>query len=153
MKRSTHITVLLGLLFALIAISASRPEWISDSNIFLRDFVNHELLNILGVILAITLASISQIHLRLNEIEWKIKDNNQQQPSPPLFAGTRRELISSAKWLLGLFSAAAVLVLIKPLVACCGLDGAVVNSSAVWILTFNILILSDVTLSIFRIEF
>ncbi len=78
------------LAFAVVAISllAARPDWISDHNAFLKNFVNHEFINVLGVTLAITLASAAQIHLALNRIEEKHRVRD-------ALAGTRRELRQS----------------------------------------------------------
>ena len=52
-----------------LVVVAARPEWASDQNSFLRNFVTHEFLSLLGVILAITLASVANIHLEFNKIE------------------------------------------------------------------------------------
>ena len=44
-----------------------KPEFLAN-NVFLVEFVNQELLALLAVILAITFASVANIHLALNRI-------------------------------------------------------------------------------------
>jgi hypothetical protein len=56
-----------------ICVASTQPHWVDDSNPFLKNFVNHELLNLLGVILAITLASVVNIHFEFNKIEERTK--------------------------------------------------------------------------------
>lgn len=135
--------ILLAAGTAMIAIVACRPDWLNDSNGFLKSFINHEYLNVLGVILAITLASLAQIHLKINEIEEKVNS--------PVMKNAHSELKSSAIWLISLFVSGVFLVIVKPLVADFGSAPAIINAGALFILLFNVLILTDVTLSIFGI--
>ena len=143
MMSAVYLALLIGSGLSILVIAAARPSWIGEENQFLANFVNHEFLNLLGVILAITLASLSQIHLKLNEIEEKINKK--------VMAGSRAEVKSSAIWLIGLFVAAVIVVLVKPLIRECGIGAEFSNGVALWILLFNVLILSDGTLSIFGV--
>ena len=53
-------------------VVAVRTDWFSDErNSFLRNFVNQELLTLLGVVLAITLASVASLQVAFD----KVKDN------------------------------------------------------------------------------
>lgn len=70
--------------------------------------MNHELLAVLGVILAITLASAAQLHLTFNQIEESYQDKGGLSRS-------RRRVHSAAYWLIGLFLVAVLLVVVKPL--------------------------------------
>jgi hypothetical protein len=45
------------------ALSFCHSSWLSDDNTFLKNFVNQELLAVLGVIVTITLASAASLHL------------------------------------------------------------------------------------------
>ena len=65
--RLPYILLSVGVL--LIATIICKPGWISDDNAFLRDFVSEYFLSVLGVILAISVPSMAQIHLSLNRIE------------------------------------------------------------------------------------
>lgn len=152
MSKGLSIAVLVLAIVATIVVAAVRPTWLGDENAFLQDFVNHELLNILGVILAITLASLGQMHLKLNDIEEKILERTGEGLDGPEMQNMRAELKSSAKWLIGLFASALVLVVVKPLIISCGVSASFVNGAALWIVLFNILVLADVTFSVFRIE-
>lgn len=69
MSKSLGYIILLCFAAASVAVISSHPEWVGDNNSFLKNFVNHEFLNLLGVILAITLASVAQIHFQFNQIE------------------------------------------------------------------------------------
>jgi hypothetical protein len=145
MSRSVGYFVL-GISLALVAILAIfRPSTLSDHNLFLAGFVTHELLSILGVILAITIASAGQLHLTLNEVERLYK-------SPGAFNKTRRGVHSAAYVLIGLFLAALAVVLIKPLVPSAEWSQSIFNGLAVVILIWNALILISITQTIFAIK-
>lgn len=136
------LVVSCGVSLCLVAYS---PEWIGDSNGFLRDFINHEFLNILGVILAITLASLSQLHLSLGKLKPALGDDGLSQ--------IKGEIRSSAVWLILGFIFGIVAVAIKPLVVWGEAGAASINVFCMLILFFYILVLSDITLSVFDIDF
>ncbi|WSH28018.1 hypothetical protein U8P75_04435 [Rhizobium beringeri] len=69
MGRAVAYGILLAFTAMTIAVAAARPDWISDQNTFLKGFIGQDILNLLGVILAITLASVANIHLQFNHIE------------------------------------------------------------------------------------
>lgn len=135
------LVVVGGILIAMVIV---RPEWISDNNTFLREFINHEYLNMLGVILAITIASLAQAHLSLNRLE--------EQRGYEFLGGTRHEIKSAAYWLLGLFAAGFVVVLAKPIVCSSETALAVANAIAIIILAFYVLILVDITTALFDLK-
>lgn len=128
-----------------ICLIAYRPEWLGDQNQFLKNFVNHEYLNILGVILAITLASLSQLHLSLGRLKSKIGVDGLSE--------IRAEIRSSAVWLILGFIFGLIAVVLKPLIVFGHAGEASVNAFCMVILLFYILILSDITLSVFDIDF
>jgi hypothetical protein len=118
---------------------------LSDHNRFLKDFVNQELLAILGVILAITLASAASLHLEFNKIEERFGRAG---------LGKAREGVKSAAYcLIGLFLASVVLVVTKPLF---GDDAektlSLINGAALFILLWNVLLLIELTQAAFSIQ-
>lgn len=60
-------TVLIGFLAVASAAAVCMPE-IFTTNRFINGLLNHEILNIMAVILTVTLASVANIHLSLNRI-------------------------------------------------------------------------------------
>lgn len=136
------LVVAIGVAICLIAY---RPDWLGDENTFLKNFVNHEYLNILGVILAITLASLSQLHLSLGKLKGQVGSDGLDD--------IRREIKSSAIWLIMGFIFGLIAVIIKPLIVLGVSGAALVNAFCLLILLFYILVLSDITLSVFDIDF
>jgi len=136
------------LAFALLSIvlMAARPDWVSDQNIFLREFVNHELINVLGITLAVTLASAAQIHLAFNGIEEKYKKRDALKRS-------RSELRQDTYWLISLFVAGVAVVTIKPIAAAgSATDQAFFNMLALFFLLWHVLIMVSLTQLVFAIE-
>ncbi|MGH1417550.1 MAG: hypothetical protein ACRBCJ_01695 [Hyphomicrobiaceae bacterium] len=145
MNKGLAYGILCAFIAASIALIAARPEWVDDSNRFFREFVNHEFINVLGVILAITLASAAQIHLAFNRIEERYKVRNALEK-------TRGELRNNAYWLIGLFLFGVVIVVTKPVV-CSGPTGqAFFNLTALLVLVWHVLILVSLTQLVFSIE-
>ena len=143
MNRTIAWTAIIGLATVLTSISVCRPELLSDGgNAFLKNFVNQELLSLLGVIVTITLASAASLHLELNKLQEVTKER---------FVGARRAVKLSAYSLIGLFAVAFVLVVSKPLLAHGPSTSAAFNSVAIVIFAFNIMVLLDLTRTIFRI--
>jgi hypothetical protein len=127
-----------------VAISAARPQWVSDDNSFMKNFVNHELLALLGVILAITLASIASVHLEFNKIEERNKKR--------FLSRSRTNLRKNAYWLISLFAIAVVVVTIKPILCGGAVAQALANMSGMLILLWHVLILITLTQLVFSIE-
>ncbi|TIP80614.1 MAG: hypothetical protein E5X63_30800, partial [Mesorhizobium sp.] len=117
-----------------VIVSLCDPILVSDRNQFLKGFVDADLLNILGVIFAITAASASNIHLELRRLEAMYQ-------TPDAFLRTRREVKRGAFALVYLFVAAAGLMLLKPIFADGLCSQALFNSGAMFILLWNVLVL------------
>jgi hypothetical protein len=119
---------------AVIVISVCHPAALSDVNSFLKQFVNHEFLNIIGIIVAITTASAANVHLELRRLEamYKFKDG---------FERTRNEVKRGAFALIVLFGSGVVLVVIKPLLPQNEHMMALINGAALLIILWNILVL------------
>jgi len=64
----SHVLVLAGGL----TVSISRPGFFSG-NEFLVNFVNHEFINVLAVMVTVSLVSVVQIHLEYTRIERRFK--------------------------------------------------------------------------------
>jgi uncharacterized protein YqhQ len=144
MSKAVALCMLVISAASVVWIAAGAPRWLDDHNDFLRGFVNHELLAILGVILAITLASAAQIHLKFNDMEEKA--------NRAFLASSRHEVKSSAYWLILSFVVALFLVMVKPLFLEHHFAIAFVNGAAIWVLLFDIMILFDMTAGIFAIS-
>lgn len=144
MSTKTAFSVFYAYLIGLILIIGIMPEWLNDENEFFKNFINHEYVNVLGVILAITLASLAQIHFSLNSIEEKNRKK--------IFSETREEIVSTIFWLIGGFAFGLLIVIVKPLVADREVLVAVLNGVAMGVLLFYLFLLADITLSVFSIE-
>lgn len=138
-----HYLPLGALLFILISLVICRPTWIGDENGFMKEFVNHEFLNVLGVILAITLASLAQAHLSLNKIE--------ERHGKAVLDRTRSEVKEAASYLIWLFIAGFAVVFAKPLPEG-ALVGPIFNAASIFILGFYLMVLYDVTIAVFSIR-
>lgn len=143
MRTSVAYCLLIVVGGSLMTMSVMSPAYLSDANLFLKGFVTHELLGVLGVILAITLASAAQIHLTLNRIE---EDYGQRK-----FVKTRANIKQASHWLIGLFAVAVILLVVKSNVPVGEVASAICNSLALLIIVGQILILIDITELIFAI--
>ncbi len=145
MNRCTGYTILFVTMVSLIIISIVEPKYLSDKNEFLKNFVNHEFLNILGVILAITLASVANIHLAFNRIEEKYRKKGSLVKS-------RGNLKKATYWLIALFIIGGIVVIIKPVATSSDVSVAIFNSISLVILLWHVLILIVLTELVFCIE-
>lgn len=143
MSRTVAYCALIVFLGTVVALSASVPDVLSDANGFLHSFVGEELLNTLFVIVSISLASISQLHLTFNRME--------REAGRKFLVRTRRGIQQAAYFLIALLAAAIVLVVVKPLVATHPWSQSVANGLALLILLWNVLLLISVTQTVFAI--
>lgn len=127
----------------LIATSLNRPEWLSDDgNSFLKNFVTHELLSVLGVIVTITLASAANLHLEFNRMENDLGES---------FLDARNSIKAYAVMLILLFAVALMLTIAKPVLADTNVYSAFFNSGAILIIVLNLMALADLTMAVFAI--
>lgn len=135
--------ITLGALVILWSISACAPYLLSDDgNAFLKGFVNQELLSFIGVIVAITLASASNLHLELNKMQ-DLTGNS--------FHRTRRGVKLSAYSLIFILGISAFLVIVKPILGNDMRASAACNSLAIVLILFSLFVLSDLTRTILSI--
>jgi len=141
-KKMTPLLIMIILAVILLTISLCSPLSLSDNNTFLKEFVNHEFLAILGFIVALTLGSAANIHLELNKLE--------DQTGQP-FVRTRKKLKLSATSLVAAFLIAGALVIVKPLLRSEPEYSAIANTFAILIVFFNLSVLYDLTTTVFAI--
>lgn len=142
MGRIISSAIIVVLIAMILWTRCYKPEIISDDNSFLKDFVNQELLSVLGVVVTITLASAASLHLELNRIEDVSGEN---------FIEARRATKSYAYLLLLLFTLALGIVVFKPVVANTDSIEALLNGFSILIVIMNIMALADLTTAVFEI--
>jgi hypothetical protein len=120
------------------------PSYLSDHNEFTRHFAGFEVLELLGIIMTITLASAANLHLEFNKIEEKYNH--------PGLTKTRRGVMQGAFFLIGLFLFAGAIVVVKPLMPDSETLQAIVNGIVLIIVLFNVLILLELTQLAFAIQ-
>lgn len=145
MNKTIAYCLLIALAVIIGVLTISTPTVLSDDNPFLAQFVSHELLNFLGVVVTITLASAAQLHLSFNRIEERFKVKNKLEKS-------RKAVRDGSYWLLRLLLLAVAVVLIKPMMAQSDRMESAFNGAAIWIVFFNILILVELTQLVFAIQ-
>lgn len=128
-----------------VVLSAYAPSLLSDQNEFLKGFVNHEFLNILGVIVTITLASSANLHLTLNQIE-------ERHQTRSAFLETRAGVRSAAYALIVLFLVAVAIVVAKPLLATAHWSATLFNGAALIVIIWNVLILVALMEAVFGLR-
>lgn len=128
--------VLVVLAGVVIAASICQPALLAKND-FLDKFINHELLNVLAVIVTITIATIATIHIWFNELE--------QKHQKKVFDSARREINSSATWLVGMFLFTLALLIARSLDIFSG-DPArsFFNGAGVIVLVASVLVLMDI---------
>ena len=94
--------------------------------------------------MAITLASVANVHLEFNKIEEKYQKRGITQ--------SRANLAKGAYWLIGLFLLAVVLVTLKPILCGGETAQAIINMAAITIVLWHVLILISLTQFVFAIE-
>lgn len=125
-----------------ILLSLAAPWAMSDYNAFLKNFVNHELLAFLGVVVTITLASATNLHLELNKLE--------EAAGKRKFPKTRASIRRSSVSMITMLVIAVVVTVAKPLVIVPDwhqqqIASSFFNGAALLIVLFNILVLVDLT--------
>lgn len=146
MSKSVSYCILIVLAGLLAGISASSPQILSDNNNFMKNFVNHEFLNLVGLIMAITLAAAGQVHLALNSIEEKHNKEN-------IFIKTRQNIKSASYALILLFVFSIFIVVVKPIIGTEEWSQSVFNGLSLIVLVWNSLILISITSLTFSIKY
>lgn len=143
-KTVAQCTMVVGLAAWLI-VSLAAPWALGDTkNSFLKNFVNHEMLSFLGVVVTITLASTASLHIELNKLE--------EAAGGRVFMKTRARIHMSAYALIWALVFAVGLVTSKPLFGETETATSLVNGAAILIILFNILVLADITKLTFSLD-
>jgi hypothetical protein len=129
---------------AVLLIIFSGSKILSDDNKFFGEFVSHEFLSFISVVVTITLASAANIHIELNRIEEKIQKK--------IFINVRASLKKSAYYLVFILMASVFLVALKPVLAENDIFiHSIFNSFAIFLILFCTLTLLDITSAAFSI--
>lgn len=143
MSKSFSWITLVLLSVGLGALSFFNPCLLGDEgNGFLKNFVNHEFLAFLGVVVTITLASAASLHMELNRLE---------DAADKEFPETRGAVRVSAYSLIVLLTAGFCIVLTKPFIEGSEMMTSLWNSSAIIVVVFNIFVLADLTMTVLAI--
>ena len=145
MTKTVAWTLLIALTTIAIVLSAVDPRILGDGNKFLDEYAGVDMLNVLGVILAITLASAGQLHLTLNQIEERRKTKG-------VFVATRASIVRSAYAMIWLFCVAMLLLAIKSAFTEVAWARSLLNGFAIVVTMWNVLVLVSLTSLIFRIK-
>jgi hypothetical protein len=124
----------------LLMISFLFPEFLADDrNSFLQDFLDNDLLSVLGFITALSNASILSIFLHLNYLEDAVQ-----------FAATnaRRTLRLSGLSLIVVFLLAFAVLIVKPIVPDWARLNAVLNSLGILCVVFSLSVLRDILITV-----
>lgn len=126
----------------MVAISFMNPSAFGNGNGFLGQFVNHEFLNFMGVIVTITLASTANIHMELRRKE--------KEAGKDFLVRTKAAVRKSAFSLIWALFLSVVLVVVKPLLPEGEIYAALANSFALAIILWGVLVILDVTKLAFK---
>lgn len=124
-------------------ISLQYPDWFSDSNSLLKNFINHEYLAFMGIIVTISLASAANIHIELNRIEEKIGVN--------IFSKSRKKLKISCALLIISLIISFIIVFVKGVGFNSNLTQSVINSSSIINFIFVVCLMWDLIFAAFDI--
>lgn len=145
MTKTLGYCILVMALATVLCVSAYAPAWLNDSNEFMKGFVNHEMLAIMGVIVSITLACTAQLHLTMNEIERNVGKS--------ILTNTRAGVKQAATALIVLFVLSLLVVFVKGVLPNESPQArSIVNGLALIIVLWAALILASITETIFAVR-
>ena len=142
------IVLVAFILFCAVS-TVSEPTFLAKNN-FLQQFVNHEILALLAIILAITFASMANIHLALNRIVMRAFGRRTalgQRSSEAV----RREINSNAWWLFWAFIVCVISLIVKGSMPDHVYIVSAMNGVALTVLLLNVLVFYDIYRAIFAI--
>jgi hypothetical protein len=141
------ILIAYGLFIAVATLC--RPDFLA-SNSFLEKFVGSELLSLLAVILAITFASVANIHLALNQIVARVYAKNIEH-GQVVARGIRGEINSNAWLLFYAFLICTAALFVKALFTDNAYVHSATNGVALGTLLINILVFHDIYCTVFEL--
>jgi len=146
---NTNIALLIAYSLFVAVASLCKPAFLAE-NTFLNSLVGNDLLSLLAVVLAITFASVANIHLALNQIVGRVFKNKVDVGQK--IAGPLRADINSNAWLL--FYAFLVCIFALALKSVFVDNSHVVsvsNGLALGMLLVNVLVFRDIYCTVFEL--
>jgi hypothetical protein len=141
--------ILVAYAFSVALVTAFKPDFLA-SNSFLLKFAGSELLSLLAVILAITFASVANIHLALNQIIGRAfahKIEHGKRKAQPL----RNDINGNAWLLFYAFLAYGASLFIGAIFADNMFVKSAVNGIALGTLLLNVLVFRDIYCTVFEL--
>lgn len=127
----------------LLTVSVFVPDYLSDAgNRFLREFLDIDVLSVLGFITALSNAAVLSIFLHLNYLDDEVGFSGKH---------VRGGLKVSALSLIIVFLLAFVTVIIKPVVPDWDILSAVLNSVGILCVVFSLSVLRDILITVTKI--
>ena len=135
--------VRLGIVVSLLSgIIYMFPSVLSDQNRFLQDFLDNDLLSVLGFVAAVTLGSLGGTYLQVSRVEIALQKD---------LSAAKAALKLSAGSIVIAFGFSFVLLVVKDLLPVKEVYQAVANASAIVIVYVYLEILWDITFTTFRV--
>lgn len=132
-----------SVLFSVLsALAIFFPVPFSDQNRFLLDFMDNDLLSVLGFIAAVTLASISSLHIQVIKLCRDLGVDG---------SAVERRLFRSAVSLILLFGVAVLVLVLKPLFVCSPHMEAAFNCVGLFIVYLYLEMLLDIVRAAFKV--
>lgn len=133
--KTIYIVSVIVLLGVCTTISVCRPD-IIGGNKFLNDFVEHDILGIVGLMMTIAIPSIATIHIWFNELEVKSRSR--------IFGSARHEINSDALFLIWIFLILLVLLFLRSSFSTHQMVVSLSNGFAMVLLFCSVLTLLDI---------
>lgn len=144
MNKTISRCLFISLTSVLFIFSIVTPWALDSDNSILDNFISQGgLLSFLGVLVTITLAWTANLHLELNKMENKVNSE--------VFKKTRQAIKKSSYSMIISLVVAIVLISVKSLFPDTGISQAMVNSLNLLLVFFDILVLIDITQTVFAI--
>ena len=128
---------------SIVLVSVYLPQFLVKNH-FLENFINHGLLNILAIVMTVTAASAANLHFVFNRAEETINQ-------PGYFRSARKEIIGGVYWLIALFLAAVIVLILRSHFIENVVAVSFLNGFGLLILLINVLVLVDVNSTVFAI--
>lgn len=139
-----NIAFLSVLAVVFLVILTGWPTVFSDSNEFVREFLDQDLLAFMGVVLTLSIGLLAQLYISAAKLRDVLDDDAVTE--------IRDELKSSAKVLLIVFFVTFALVFIKSALGPQYQYVPCINAGLIFLLVVYLLILADVILAVFDFD-
>jgi hypothetical protein len=143
-----HIITIAYVLFVAVA-TLCRPEFLAH-NSFLSQFITHELLSLLAVIMTITFASVANMHFIVSRLVASAPPERQQAVTNAA-DGMREELDSNAWLLFWAFVAAIAFLIVKGAMGSNLFILSAMHGLGLGALLVNVLVFHDIYSTMFKL--